>query len=158
MDNRLYGNAQNNTLNGGDGADIIGGLGGDDHLNGGAGRDLLTGGTGNDTFVYQSISDSGITGATRDIINDFTQGQDKIDVSAIDADAITGGVQHFSFVGTSAFTNTAGELRYDLIDNPTGTDYTIISMDVNGDGMADSQITLVGLINLGQGDFIFGGP
>ena len=53
-------------------------------------------------------------------------------------------------------TKTAGELRYDLIDNPTGADYTIISMDVNGDGVADSQITLVGLITLGQGDFIFG--
>jgi hypothetical protein len=47
-------------------------------------------------------------------------------------------------------------LRYDLIDNPTGTDYTIISMDVNGDGISDSQITLVGLVTLTQSDFIFG--
>lgn len=47
-------------------------------------------------------------------------------------------------MGSNAFSNTAGELRYDLIDNPSGTDHTIISMNVNGDGIADSQITLIG--------------
>jgi hypothetical protein len=29
-------------------------------------------------------------------------------------------------------------------------------MDADGDGVADSQITLVGLITLTQGDFVFG--
>jgi len=156
LDNRLYGNDDNNVLSGGDGADILGGLGGNDHLIGGAGRDLLTGGAGNDVFVYQSISDSGTSGASRDIINDFTQGEDRIDVSAIDADTITDGQQQFSFIGTNAFDHTAGEIRYDLIDNASGTDYTIISLDVDGDGLADSQITLVGLVTLTQNDFIFG--
>src|SRR6185312_5956836 len=70
LDNRLYGNDDNNTLSGAGGDDILGGLGGDDHLIGGAGRDLLTGAVGADTFVYQALSDSGTTGATRDIIND----------------------------------------------------------------------------------------
>jgi hypothetical protein len=43
-------------------------------------------------------------------------------------------------------------------DGPTGTDSTIMSMDVNCDSLVESQITLVGLITLGQGDFNFGGP
>jgi Ca2+-binding RTX toxin-like protein len=147
LNNRLYGNDNNNILIGLDGDDIIGGLAGNDTIIGGAGRDLLTGGAGADSFVYQAITDSGTTGATRDIIYDFTQGQDLIDLSAIDA--ITGGGDDaFNFIGNSAFSNTAGELRYDYQGG-----YTIISMDVNGDGIADSQITLVGNIPLILSDF-----
>jgi len=147
LNNRLYGNSDNNTLAGLDGEDIIGGLDGADTIIGGGGRDLLTGGAGNDSFVYQALSDSGVTGATRDIIYDFTQGQDLIDLAAIDA--ITGGGDDaFTFIGNSAFSNTAGELRYE-----TSGGYTIISMDVNGDGVADSQITLVGNIPLTGVDF-----
>jgi Ca2+-binding RTX toxin-like protein len=145
--NRLYGNDNNNIHIGLEGDDIIGGLAGNDTIIGGAGRDLLTGGAGADSFVYQAITDSGTTGATRDIIYDFTQGQDLIDLSAIDA--ITGGGDDaFNFIGNSAFSNTAGELRYDYQGG-----YTIISMDVNGDGIADSQITLVGNIPLILSDF-----
>lgn len=84
------------------------------------------------------------------------QGQDLIDLSAVDADVNAVGVQHFTLIGAGAFTNTAGEMRYSQIDNPTGSDFTFISMDVNGDGVVDAQITLVGLVNLQTSDFILG--
>ena len=147
LNNRLNGNDNNNVLAGVDGEDIIGGLAGNDTIIGGAGRDLLTGGAGADTFVYQALSDSGATGATRDIIYDFAQGQDLIDLVAIDAIS-GGGDDAFNFIGNAAFSNTAGELRYEVSGG-----YTIISMDINGDGIADSQITLVGNVPLTSADF-----
>ncbi|MES1201017.1 MAG: calcium-binding protein [Pseudomonadota bacterium] len=154
LDNRLNGNDFDNVLTALGGNDVIQGLGGNDHIIGGAGQDNIFGGAGNDVFVYQTISDSGTTGTARDIINDFTQSQDSIDLSLIDA--ITGGGDDaFTLIGASAFSHTAGELRYDQID-PTGTanDFTIISMDVNGDGVADSQITVRGALTLTSADFV----
>ncbi|HVY84975.1 MAG TPA: M10 family metallopeptidase C-terminal domain-containing protein, partial [Caulobacterales bacterium] len=98
--------------------------------------------------------DSGLTGATRDLINDFTQGADVIDLSAIDAIA-GGGDDAFTLIGAGAFSHSAGELRYDFIDNAgAANDFTLISMDVNGDGAADSQIVLRGLISLTNSDFV----
>jgi hypothetical protein len=47
-----------------------------------------------------------------DRILDFTQGQDKIDLSGIDADTAIAADQSFNFVGNTAFSNTAGELYY----------------------------------------------
>ncbi|MES1199533.1 MAG: M10 family metallopeptidase [Pseudomonadota bacterium] len=154
LDNRLNGNDFDNVLTALGGADVIQGLGGNDHIIGGAGLDNIFGGTGNDVFVYQSTSDSGVTGSTRDLINDFTQSQDQIDLSAIDAIS-GGGDDAFSFIGTGAFTHVAGQLRFEFID-PAGTanDYTIISMDVTGDGIADSQIALRSIITLTGADFV----
>ena len=72
----------------------------------------MTGGPGNDVFVFNSISDSapGQSGyinngsfswlsghGRRDVITDFTRGQDKIDLSAIDANNRVGGNQAFTF-------------------------------------------------------------
>jgi trimeric autotransporter adhesin len=150
--NRVNGNAGNNALTGLDGADVIQGLAGADTINGGLGLDILTGGADADTFVFAAVAESGVTGSTRDLVNDFAQGSDLISLAGIDA--ITGGADDaFTLIGTAAFSNTAGELRFDLIDNASGTDYTIISMDVNGDGIADSQITLLGLVTLTVSDF-----
>ncbi|MES1201643.1 MAG: calcium-binding protein [Pseudomonadota bacterium] len=154
LDNRLNGNDFDNVLTALGGNDVIQGLGGNDHIIGGAGQDNIFGGAGNDVFVYQATSDSGVTGATRDLINDFVQGADHIDLSAIDA--ITGGSDNsFTFLGTNAFTHTAGELRYDLIDAVgTANDFTVIGIDVNGDAVADMQLTLKGLYTLAGSDFV----
>nr|WP_281378903.1 calcium-binding protein [Azospirillum oleiclasticum] len=51
------GNAGNNSLAGGSGADTLTGLDGNDTLNGGAGADTLIGGTGNDTYVVDNVGD-----------------------------------------------------------------------------------------------------
>jgi serralysin len=135
----LFGRGGNDTLNGFDGNDV---------LDGGPGRDVLTGGAGSDTFHYSSILDTGVTASTRDFITDFQHGIDHIDLSAIDANTTKSGKQAFKFIGTQAFHHVAGELHE--IKGST----SIVEGDVNGDGKADFQIALKGLINLTAGDFV----
>ena len=88
---------------------LIGGAG-DDVLNGGLGSDVLTGGEGSDRFVYNpfdsSRDDTIDLSASRDIITDFSSSEgDKIDLSAIAED--------FVFIGSSDFTGTRNEVRFD---------------------------------------------
>jgi Ca2+-binding RTX toxin-like protein len=139
----------NDVLAGGDGADTITGLEGTDTITGGAGIDRLTGGSGADRFVYAATGDA-VAGGSSEIITDFSQGSDKIDLSGIDADTGTGGDQAFSFIGTAAFSNVAGQLRYATTPSGSRTIYG----DVNGDGVTDFQLQLTGSITLAAGDFI----
>ncbi len=158
LDNIIYGGGGDDSLSGGDGADELRGGGGSDSLDGGNGDDLLvggggpgadtmTGGAGADTFrigYYESNS-----GASSDVITDFASGVDLIDLSGWDADINTGGNQAFSFVGSSAFSSTAGELRYYF----DGTD-TWVQGDINGDAAADFEIMLSGTVTPVATDFI----
>ena len=138
----------NDTLNGGGGADTIGGGDGNDILTGGAGADRLTGGAGADTFVYQALSDSSQT--MIDFLTDFSTAQsDKISLSAIDANTGLAGDQAFSWIGTSAFSNVAGQLRY----YQSGGD-TFVTGDVNGDGVGDFSIQMDPLLTLAANNFV----
>ncbi len=129
FDDVIYGDGGANTLNG---------RAGNDKISGGAGADRLTGGLGADWFVFSSVADSSPSSAGRDTILDFARTHgDKIDLQAIDANTGEGGDQAFTFIGTAAYSNTAGELRYRI----NGSE-TIISGDVNGDGVADFRIAL----------------
>src|SRR4029077_17538771 len=115
-----------------------------------------------DVFVFNSIQDSapGQSGyinnnnfnwasgvGRRDIIADFTHGQDKIDLSAIDANNHAGGNQAFTWIGLGNFHNHhPGELGYRQYNfSGTAHDKTIIYGDINGDARADFQIELTGL-------------
>ncbi|MCU9840592.1 hypothetical protein OEZ49_22905 [Ruegeria sp. WL0004] len=82
------------TLSGGEGDDTLQGLGGDDRLegdagndslDGGAGADTLDGGAGNDTLVGGSGADHFIveTGMGQDVADDFTLGEDRLDLSRL---------------------------------------------------------------------------
>jgi Ca2+-binding RTX toxin-like protein len=85
----------NATIAGGAGNDPLDGGAGDDVLTGNGGGDTLTGNGGNDTFAYLAPTDSPLPDAnwqvppaagtpqTWDVITDFTQGADKIDLSAL---------------------------------------------------------------------------
>lgn len=160
----LKGGDGNDYLNGNAGNDVLFGDAGNDHLYGGAGNDRLIGGDGvdwlvgggsNDTFVFQSVTETGNTAATRDAIKDFVQGADIIDVSGFDAKSATAFNDAFTFIGDAVFGNTAGQMNYKTFDlKGVAGDITIISGDTNGDGIADFQIELKGLINLTAGDFI----
>jgi Ca2+-binding RTX toxin-like protein len=66
-------------LRGRGGDDGISGRGGDDNIGGGRGKDQLVGGSGDDTFVFGRA-----TG--RDVIRDFGNGDDLIDVSRLNID------------------------------------------------------------------------
>ncbi|MCA0434776.1 MAG: M10 family metallopeptidase C-terminal domain-containing protein [Proteobacteria bacterium] len=146
---RLDGDGQANRLSGGNGNDTLSGRGGHDTLIGGAGKDTSTGGAGNDTFAYALASETGVGAAARDIITDFTRGNDKISLSAIDANRNTAADNAFTFIGQNAFSGAAGQLRYVL-----GSTATIIEGDTNGDRIADFQIELTGRIALAASDFI----
>jgi len=72
LDNMITGNA---------GANILTGGAGDDILIGGGGADMLYGSAGSDIFRFLALTDS--TGSHADVIADFVQGEDHIDVSAL---------------------------------------------------------------------------
>lgn len=118
----------------GNGTDVIQGSQGDDLISGRGGADTLTGNGGADRFVYSNASES--TAAAADTITDFTLG-DLIDLSGVDANTGLAGSQQFGFIGSAAFSNTAGELRVDQ----SGGSATIFG-DLNGDGAADFRIDL----------------
>lgn len=156
LDNVLYGQSGDDTLEGLGGNDTIRGNVGDDTLDGGADDDLLIGGSGADVLTGGSGSDdfrigyfeSG-TGSGADRITDFASGSDIVDLSGWDANTGVGGDQAFTFVGSAAFTGTAGELRtyFDGVD-------TWVQGDINGDGVAEFDIRFDGAVTLSGSDFV----
>jgi Ca2+-binding RTX toxin-like protein len=145
----LIGRGGNDNLLGDDGNDRIQGNAGDDTIAGGEGRDILFGGPGNDEFVYLAVTDSGVGIVLRDRINDFTQGEDIIDLVGIDANMATQADDSFLFIEQSAFNGTARQLRY---FNEAG--HTIVEGDVDGDGSADMQIWIGRDLTLLGTDFV----
>jgi len=118
-------------------------------LTGGAGADRLTGGAAADQFVYNAVSESNPT--VRDVITDFSHAQgDRIALSGIDANSLVAGDQAFTFIGSAAFSHSAGQLRFES----DGHGNLIVSGDVNGDAIADFQVQLVGTTPLVASDFI----
>ena len=110
----------------------------------------LTGNGGGDTFRWASAEDAG-TGALADRILDFDAGAgDRIDLQAIDAVAATAGDDAFAFIGTAAFSGTAGQLRYEVIDGDAH-----ILADRDGDAVADLQIVVDNVTFLGGSEFLF---
>lgn len=114
------GTAARDVIWGNEVANKIDGRGGNDVIDGFEGADRLTGGAGADTFAFRFIEKG-------DTITDFATGSDKIDLRGTGVD--------FTFVGSAAFTNTAGELRF------AGGQ---LMGDVNGDGIADLVINVQG--------------
>jgi Ca2+-binding RTX toxin-like protein len=146
----LTGNSGSNWLSGGAGSDLLSGGAGDDFLQGGAGADVLAGGAGADIFIYTDAADSGVAATTRDRIVDFHWDHDRIDLSDIDANAISGGNQAFTYIGTTAFGGVAGQLRY-FADGGV----LVVAGDLNGDRVADFTIAIEGGVKtLAASDFI----
>ncbi|HEY6816676.1 MAG TPA: M10 family metallopeptidase C-terminal domain-containing protein [Croceibacterium sp.] len=135
----LIGRNGNDTLLGGADNDNLDGGAHNDVINGGAGNDELRGGSGNDSFLFGEIGGN-------DRIFDFAKGQDKANLSAIDA--VSGGADNaFSFIGAGAFGGVAGQLR---AYSSGGSNW--VAGDVNGDGVAD--FTIQTNVLLGASDFV----
>jgi len=141
---RLVGGAGNDLVVGGPGGDRLYGGAGDDLLIAGTGRDWLSGGGGADLFRYRSASEAGL-GSRRDTIADFTPGRDHIDLRAIDARADLPGDQAFHFRGALPLGGVPGAVGY------AGG---VVSGDLDGDGVADFAIGLIGAPALGVDDFL----
>ncbi|MEP0505850.1 MAG: M10 family metallopeptidase C-terminal domain-containing protein [Paracoccaceae bacterium] len=136
----LQGGSEDDLLLGEDSADTLQGGRGADTLNGGADADVLSGGQDADVFEFLSASDTSI--GAEDVITDFSQGLDHIDLSAMALD----------FVGTDAFSGGGqASVRFVRIN---ADDQTEIRIDANGDGLIDAQIDLTGAMTLIAGDFI----
>ncbi len=124
LGNVILGNSANNTLNG---------LGGADTLTGAAGRDFLKGGAGPDVFAYNAIIDSPVGNLTRDVINLFESGVDKIDLSAVNAGVYT---------AIAAFT-AGGAPEFTIVQSGGSR---IVKIDDNGDGTVDMEIRVPALV------------
>ena len=142
--NTISGNNGNDTLSGDLGNDILLGGNGRDLLTGGEGSDQLSGGRGKDRFIYTSIADSRASTVTRETISDFRDG-DKIDLSAIDANATIDGNQAFAFIKKQAFTGVSGQLRFSN---------GLLEADINGDRETDFAIALTGRNRLYASSFV----
>lgn len=133
---KIWGGSDDDYLNGGSGKDtLLGNLGddtllgggGNDTLNGGRGDDTLTGGGGADRFVFKR--DAG-----NDVITDFVDGSDKINLSAY-------GLSGFSDISTAlALQSAGGDVVLDLDA-------------LGGSGSVIIENTLIG--NFSGSDFIF---
>ena len=145
----ISGNIGRDFLRGHAGGDHLDGKDGNDVLTGGLGKDYLTGGAGNDTFDFNSLKETRLAGAARDVITDFTRGADKIDLRTIDANSEMSGNQAFKFIGARGFHGEEGELHYRAYAGGV-----IVEGDVNGDGRADFRIEVEGASSLGKADFI----
>ena len=143
------GNEFNNALSGNDGNNTLNGMAGNDALSGGKGSDKLTGGKGVDIFKFNDAKETGITLKTRDTITDFNHNEkDKIDLSAIDANAKLAGDQAFKFIGSKNFSKDAtAELRFDAASH-------ILYGSTNADSKAEFSIQLNGVSSLVAGDFV----
>ena len=143
LSDRLYGRA---------GDDYLYGEAGADAFYGGTGADVMTGGDDlgrRDRFIFFNMVETGVGAGNRDIITDFVSGEDRIEISRFDADLTQGFKQRFDFVGDAGLSGVAGELAY---VHSGGN--TIVQGDVNGDGVADFEIELSGIMDLTAIDFL----
>ena len=138
----------NDTVTGAGGADTLEAGAGNDILIGSGGADDLRGGAGNDMFRLVALADSTVAVAGRDAIFDFASG-DRIDLATLDANTGTGANDAFTFIGTAAFSNVAGQLRYEVVASNR-----VVSGDVDGNGTADFSVLLTGTGALAAGDFV----
>ena len=119
---RLLGDNAANSLWGRAGNDTLEGRAGDDILDGGPGADLLKGGRGTDTFVFRF--DDG-----DDTISDFTDGQDRIDLSEFDL---------------------SGFAALDISTSPAG-----VMIDLSAEGGGTILLENFDMSDLDAGDFLF---
>jgi Ca2+-binding RTX toxin-like protein len=143
---RLSGGGLANRLVGGSGADTLSGGGGNDTLLGGVGRDSLLGGSGSDRFEWNAIAETGLEATSRDLVADFVSGQDRLDLSGIDANAALAGNQAFTrLLGAGAGFTAAGQLRF-----ASG----VLWGNTDADASAEFSIALGGIGALALGDFV----
>jgi Ca2+-binding RTX toxin-like protein len=126
----LFGGRGDDLLRGGGGGDLLDGGSGEDTLVGGTGVDTLIGGTGGDVFVFgrglepgaSSFDlDTGTGPGNRDVILDFQQGEDRLDLSAYRNIFARPGVEDEPvFLGTGPFVASfAPQIRFQLEDGRT---------------------------------------
>jgi Ca2+-binding RTX toxin-like protein len=141
--------AGSDPISGTKGTDYIDGVTGNDTIRGGSGADVKWGGPGLDRFIFTAATDS--SPSAPDIISDFLNGTDRIDLSAIDANTSpkAKGDQAFAFADQNANVVANSVSWFESGGN------TIVQADVNGNTTADLTVVLTGINhNLTASDFI----
>lgn len=141
----IIGSAGGNILYGGGGNDAIDGGAGNDLIVGGGGYDALHGGTGRDIFRYFNYNEIGTT--AREEIDDFTRGDDRIDLSYLDA--------KLGAVGNNAFTliNQAS-LNASNCEGAVWFSGGVLYGSNDGDIQAEFAIKLTGVTDVSSSDII----
>lgn len=130
----LTGNSLYNQLTGTNGDDTLIDTGGSiDDFTGGLGADIIISEDDgmSDWFFYNDVAESNAAGYDQVFQVEGGLGGDVFKLEGIDANTTVAGDQAFTYIGTAAFTGTAGELRHDG---------DFIYGDVDGDGVADLVI------------------
>jgi Ca2+-binding RTX toxin-like protein len=153
--NLLVGGSGDDTLRGHFGDDTLLGDDGNDVLIGSAGANTLTGGTGADLFVFgHGAPATAFRQIGQDTITDFAQGEDQIDLSALN---YLGGTDDlaYTFIGEAAFSGTRPEARAYRQGDQTAIELdTQFFANIPVDGVADGIIVLTGSLVLTDRDFL----
>lgn len=159
----LRGGAGNDVINGAGGNNTLSGGDGDDRLRGGVGADRLRGGDGADTFVFARggtvpIVDSGVGRGNRDVVLDFHQGEDLLDLTGYN-NPFGAADDEPLFLGTDPFVASyALQVRTEEMDNRTVVQVFAIFGSPPGPAEVPArpsfEIELVGHYHLTAADFI----
>jgi len=155
----INGNKGNDLLGGGDGNDQILGGQGDDTISGGDGIDTLTGNAGNDTFFLAAsgaFTTSGPLGNRTDVITDFEDGHDELDIhNFLTAIVRPGAAADFTGALAMARAGLANATSHDLALVQVGAD-TYLFYDVyNHDPQSAVLLLNVSASAIDSFDFIF---
>ncbi len=147
----LFGGNGNDTLDGGSRNDTLTGGAGNDTLIGGEDNDTLVGGAGRDIFAYT------FRGSGRDVITDFRQGEDRIDLSVFGiADLAT----LLPFI-TQSLGNTVISLFVNDFSNGVNETITINGISNNqlaaSDFIFNTSTTAINISGTNGNDLLFGG-
>jgi glycerophosphoryl diester phosphodiesterase len=123
LDNRILGNGLANVLSGGAGNDTIEGGAGDDVISGGAGANRVFGGEGADSFRFDAALGGNLTA-----IQDFAQGEDRIELDASVFAALAEGQLAAEAFGAGKVATSAAQ--HLLFDQASG----LIAYDADGAG------------------------
>jgi Ca2+-binding RTX toxin-like protein len=150
FNDKIVGSDVANTLSGMGGNDILMGLAGDDVIFGGEGKDYIfagigadsvSGGSWTDVFIWKKVDESVFTGGKpQDVITDFEQNLDRIDLSALD-------------IALSDLLVKDGQTM-------DGASYSFVGIDANHNGGFDEgefaiAVKMAQDAHLNAGDFIF---
>lgn len=149
-------------VNSGGGADSVSGGAGDDVITAGAGADAIHGGAGDDVFVFGWLDgpfpepDTRTGRNARDVVLDFEQGSDLIDLSGYGSAAAPGA----AWLGTGAPTAGTQQLQvgYSIEGARTVVRFYGVSDENPGRWWAPrptGEIELPGVHPLTESDFIF---
>jgi len=166
--NLLFGGAGHDVIMGGRNDDRLEGGTGQDTLRGSLGVDTLVGGTGRDVFTFGFMSMTGTVRDTeagpgkRDIIADFRQGQDVIDLSGYyNHHAPPSGQPAGLFLGTGDYVASfATQVRYEIEGGKTVIEIVAPIGFRDPDDLPEKptmhyeEIELTGVHHLTAGDFI----